>query len=213
MDEPVWTWRHVAEDVEIAFAGKGITADRESAARSALAGVAEVSWLEQVHSSSVLAARPGCTGSGDALVSQVPHRALVIATADCVPILVAGRDTVGAIHAGWRGLVRGIIPGTLARVAALRAWIGPAIGACCYEVGDEVAAEVATASAGHVVRPGRRGRPHLDLVAAATEQLRRAGVRDVDVLETCTCCDDRLWSYRRDGRAAGRNLAMIQKLS
>ena len=97
-----------------------------------------------------------------------------------------------------------------AEPARWSAWIGPAIGACCYEVGDEVALEVAAASAPEVVVPGRAERPHLDLAAAALAQLRRAGVGAVVRVAACTHCDETtLWSYRREGKGAGRNLAFI----
>jgi hypothetical protein len=105
--------------------------------------------------------------------------------------------------------------GATVRAAAPRperwtAWIGPAIGACCYEVGYEVAEEVAAASAPEVVTFGPAGRPHLDLPGAARRQLEMAGVDDVRCLVRCTRCDaERLWSYRRQGKAAGRNYGFI----
>ena len=90
-------------------------------------------------------------------------------TADCVPVLVAGPEGLAAIHAGWRGIVGGIIPATLARMkgepAEWTAWVGPAIGACCYEVGDDVARQVVGASGPEVAIPGPAGKPHLDLPA------------------------------------------------
>jgi copper oxidase (laccase) domain-containing protein len=88
--------------------------------------------------------------------------------------------------------------------------VGPAIGACCYEVGEEVAARVVAASAPEVAVAGPAGRPHLDLPHAARLQLAAAGVAEVIVLPRCTRCDEEnLYSYRREGRRAGRNLAFI----
>ena len=88
--------------------------------------------------------------------------------------------------------------------------LGPAIGPCCYEVGDEVAARVAAVSDPTVVVPSRGPRPHLDPHAAILSQLRQAGVEQVHRVPDCTHCSaDSLWSYRREGPGAGRNLALI----
>ena len=117
------------------------------------------------------------------------------------------------MHAGWRGIAGGIVPRTLAALELpeqARAWIGPAIGACCYEVGDEVAAAVAEASTEEAVVPGRGARPHLDLQAAVERQLTDCGIGAVSRLEVCTRCHpDLLWSYRREGARAGRNISFL----
>ncbi len=191
-------------------------------------GAPPVAWAKQIHSARVLPAVPnapsmgseyeGCCGEGDALV--VPRSvglALAIATADCVPVLFAGPSALGAAHAGWRGLASGVIEATieeLARLgdsaASLTAWIGPAIGPCCYEVDDDVAAEIARAGGPDAVRKGPRGKPHLDLHHAAEVQLRAAGIKRISTTRPCTRCDgENLWSYRRDGARAGRNLAFV----
>jgi YfiH family protein len=135
-------------------------------------------------------------------------------TADCVPVLLGGGSRIAAVHAGWRGIAAGIVGAALTRLGVpgreLIAWLGPAIGACCYEVGDEVAREVAAASGSAVVADGPRGRPHLDLAAAVAAQLRRGGVEQLRTVDRCTRCDDgRLWSYRREGPEAGRNVAFV----
>jgi polyphenol oxidase len=135
-----------------------------------------------------------------------------------VPVLIAGPRGVAAVHAGWRGLAGGVIPSTLEAAAESlggtpqdwTAWVGPAIGACCYEVGYDVAAAIAAASDADTVTPGPAGRPHLDLPAAARMQLLAAGLQTVYAPPRCTRCDEEhLWSYRREGKAAGRNLAFI----
>jgi len=124
------------------------------------------------------------------------------------------------VHAGWRGLVAGAIGAAVARLAglapdghsggALSAWIGPSIGPCCYEVGDEVAEAIASAAGPSAVVRRPEGRPHVDLQAAARLQLAAHGVRAISSLALCTRCHpDLLWSYRRDGAAAGRNLAFV----
>jgi YfiH family protein len=169
--------------------------------------------MRQVHGATVLAAHAGACGEGDALVTTEAGLALVVVTADCVPILLAGSDRVAAVHAGWRGLVAGVIAAALEKFddpGRVVAWIGPAIGPCCYEVGEEVAAPVVARSAALVRSTGPRGRPHLDLPLAAAIELSRRGVAQVRRLAVCTACHPgTLESYRREGAAAGRNLSSI----
>lgn len=186
--------------------------EREAALRRVLPEGIEPAWLRQVHSATVRDACPGDNGPGDALVTEQRELALAVVTADCVPILLAGDRGIAAVHAGWRGLAASILAAALERIGAgsITAWIGPAIGGCCYEVGDDVARQVCAASSPAVARDGPRGRPHLDLVKAARIQLERRGDVHVRTLEACTRCDEtHLWSYRREGPAAGRNVAAI----
>ncbi len=209
--------------VEVRFVGRGPAASRAAERAAVLAGMEPgaappVAWARQIHSAEVLSAVAGECGAGDALWTAEPGLALSIATADCVPVVLAGPEGIAAVHAGWRGLAAGILPRTVETVAAAlgadpagwRAWIGPAIGPCCYEVGDEVASQVAAASVPEVVVAGAAGKPHLDLAAAAAAQLRAAGVGGSETIAACTRCgEDHLWSYRRDGKGGGRNLAFI----
>ncbi len=127
----------------------------------------------------LLDARPGRNGPGDALTTKWPRLALTVVTADCVPVLMAGGGRIAAVHAGWRGLAESILPAAIGRFEsdpeAIVALVGPAIGPCCYEVGPEVAEKVCAASAGDVMRDGPRGRPHLDLAAAAKTQPGKRG--------------------------------------
>jgi purine-nucleoside/S-methyl-5'-thioadenosine phosphorylase / adenosine deaminase len=209
-----WLWQARRGDVEVRFTGRGPTNDREGVLRAIAPSAPPLAWAKQVHSAVALPARPGACGEGDALFTQEAGLALSVATADCVPVLIAGRQGLAAIHAGWRGIAAGVIPATLDRMkgrpAEWTAWIGPAIGACCYEVGEEVAERVVAASAPEVAVCGPAGRPHLDLPGAVRLQLAAAGVGEVIVLPRCTRCDgERLWSYRREGRRAGRNFAFI----
>jgi YfiH family protein len=182
----------------------------------------EVAWAEQIHSARVLEASAGSCGEGDALVADRPGLALSVVTADCVPVLLASCDRGGpiaAVHAGWRGIAAEIVARTLDRLAvpaaSLVAWIGPAIGPCCYEVGPDVAERVARVSTPDAVRPSPDsaavpGNPHLDLRRAVRAQLEAAGVEDVRSVECCTRCHPReLWSYRREGERAGRNYSFV----
>lgn len=159
---------------------------------------------------------------GDAVVARRAGHAAGVRVADCVPILVGDVETrvAVAVHAGWKGVVAGVIeagvralgaPGR--RVAA----IGPCIGPCCFEVGADVAASIAEAAGdpGVVVRRHEdAGRPKamVDLRRAARARLRAEGLADVDVDDVggCTRCDPGLYySFRRDGDASGRLLAVV----
>jgi len=156
----------------------------------------------------------------DALASAAPGAALGVGTADCVPVLLAGPHSgaVGAAHAGWRGLCGGTleaVAGALrhrhgAAPDELLAAVGPCIGPCCYEVGEDVAARFA-AIPGAVI--ARRPRPHLDLVAAAHHALLAAGLSPERIsvpAGLCTRCQSELFfSYRRDGEATGHHLSVV----
>jgi polyphenol oxidase len=171
--------------------------------------------LKQVHSARCLAvSSPGCTGEGDALITDRPGVALSIRTADCFPILLADpeRRAVAAIHAGWRGTEQGIVGRTIDAMCSdfdtspgqIVAAIGPGIGVCCYEVGEDVAQ-----------RFGLKGAGRLDLAAVNREQLNRAGVpaSRIDTLGHCTRCESELFhSYRRDREQAGRMISFIRIL-
>ena len=205
-------WTDRLERIEVRFVGRG-PGDRMAAAAAAGAP-RDIAWCRQIHSARVLPAAAGGCGEGDALVTPRPDLALSVVTADCVPVLLAGDGELASIHAGWRGIAAGIVAATLERLATpaggLTAWLGPAIGPCCYEVGEEVAERVGAASDGAVLRPGRGPRPHLDLHAAVASQLRYAGLERLHRVPDCTrCSSGTLWSYRREGPGAGRNLAFI----
>lgn len=170
-----------------------------------------------MHGGAVVEARPGHSGSADALVSGRDDLALVVVTADCVPVLLGAGGRIAAVHAGWRGIVAGVVPAAISRLAAgaasVTAWVGPAIGVCCYEVGEEVAGQVvAAAGSSRCVHRAGGARPHLDLRSAVEAQLVAAGVAEVRHLDLCTRCHPEwLWSYRREGPRAGRNLAGITR--
>jgi YfiH family protein len=156
-------------------------------------------------------------GEKDILATALPEVALVVQTADCVPILLRGGNAVAAAHAGWRGSAAnaaGAAVRTLADLGAapesVDAWIGPSIGPCCYQVGGEVAAQFA----GEFARRDCAGKFRLDLKAVNAAQLEGAGVSRarISVHPGCTKCGgDRYASFRRDGAAAGRMIAMIAR--
>jgi YfiH family protein len=154
----------------------------------------------QTHSAVVRRARAGEKGKpGDGLWADEPGVPLLVLTADCLPIALARRDRSGlaVLHAGWRGLLGGIVEAGVAALGGGRisAAVGPAIGPCCYEVGPEVAERFEPLL--------RRGR-HLDLWSAAERRLRDAGCASVERLDLCTHCNpDLFFSYRRDGKPYG----------
>lgn len=156
-------------------------------------------------------------GEGDAIVLTQPGALIAVRVADCVPILLSAPGAVAAVHAGWRGTAAGIVTHALqallarsgAAPDAVRAAIGPCIGSCCYEVGDEVAAALAqVAPAPIALRPGPR-RPHADLRAVNESLLHAAGVRQVEQVGPCTRCSPDHFSHRRDGEATGRLAGVI----
>lgn len=209
-----WVWRDRRGPVEVVFTGRGSGGEREEVLRRIEPAAPPVAWAKQIHSATALPAHPGLCGEGDALFSPEPGLVLSVVTADCVPVLLAGPKGLAAVHAGWRGIAAGVVPAAIEaaveRPEEWTAWIGPAVGACCYEVGEDVATRVAEASHPGVVTSGPGERPHLDLQAAVRHQLESAGIGEIIAVSHCTRCDaERLWSYRREGKAAGRNLAFI----
>jgi YfiH family protein len=174
----------------------------------------------QVHSNRVVEATVGrdpCEADG--LWTDSNGLALAVVTADCVPILlVHDGGPVAAVHAGWRGVaeqIPAIAVRTLRSVAgkgAVTAVLGPAIRACCYEVGWPVAQRLASVGGAGCVVPapssGAGRRPHADLALAARWQLVGSGVEDVRILPFCTRCDPRWHSFRRDG-SGGHNLSAV----
>lgn len=180
--------------------------------------------LQQVHGTTVR--RAGVALPGDAILSSDAGTAVAIVTADCVPLLLAaaGGRHVAAVHAGWRGAAAGIVEKAFRALVAeagsagaTSAWIGPAAGGCCYEVGDEVVEALRAGAAGEErgamwLLPGRRERPHVDLRAYVAAQLRALGIAPEDITRRpeCTICDSKWPSYRRQGKAAGRLWSAIR---
>lgn len=143
---------------------------------------------------------------GDALWTEERGLALMLITADCLPVAVAraNGDTPGlaVLHVGWRGLLEGIAAAAVERLGKgrLQAVIGPGIGPCCYEVGDEVAGPFRERFGDEVLH-GR----NLDLYGATEKALLAAGCGRVERVEMCTSCHpDLFFSHRRDGARTGR---------
>jgi YfiH family protein len=173
----------------------------------------ELATVKHVHSNLIVVADcKGMCGEGDALVTNRPELAVAVRTADCYPILLADsrHRAVAAVHAGWRGTRARIIQMALKKMSVefgssptdVHAAIGPGIGVCCYEVGEEVASQF-----------GFDSRTHLDLVSENRKQLEASGVQpqNIEALGVCTFCDaERFFSYRREKEKAGRMTSYIR---
>jgi YfiH family protein len=197
----------------------------------------ELVTVRQVHGAVVQVVRRGegvlstpdgrAVLQGDGLVTSEPGLMLGVQTADCVPVLMAdtrGR-AVGAFHAGWRGTVERIVEVGVrtmveefgSRPGDLIAAVGPSIGPCCFEVGDEVAAEFA----GEVVSRAANGRARVDLWEANRRQLLAAGLlpEAIRVVGECTVCTRtpegrrRYFSHRAESGVTGRMLNVIGVVS
>jgi polyphenol oxidase len=158
----------------------------------------------QVHSPRVNRAEAGAKGTpGDALWTDERELPVLALTADCVPVALvrrSGKPAVCVVHAGRIGILDGVLAEAARALGDdLAAAIGPAIGPCCYEVGDEVANPYRARFGNAIAGAGR-----LDLWQAADVALRQAGVEHVHRFDLCTACNaDLFFSYRRDGSPRG----------
>jgi YfiH family protein len=187
--------------------------------RAALQG-GRLLLLRQVHGATVVEAPWEGWPEADAAVAGSPGWLLGIQTADCLPVLLVDpkRGLVAAAHAGWRGTAAGVAARAVAALAErgsrpedIVAALGPSIGPCCYESGDEVR-KAFSPSGESFFQPGPNGRPHLDLRAANTRQLVDSGLRPEAVhhVRDCTRCRaDLYYSYRREGKAAGLMISFV----
>ena len=139
----------------------------------------------------------------DAQATSNPDLTPLVMVADCLPVAMVGPDGVAMAHCGWRGLAGGIVGAAAGAVRAEAAAVGPGIGPCCYEVGEEVL------SAFEGLDGVARGRM-LDLTAVATALLDRAGVDAIESSGLCTSCNPELfYSHRRDGERTGRQAGLV----
>jgi polyphenol oxidase len=163
----------------------------------------ELRWHDRRQKPRVYADVVKSPEEADAQATAEPGLAPLVMVADCLPIALSGPGGVAMVHAGWRGLAGGIVARAAERVRADAAAIGPGIGPCCYEVGEEVLAEFADLEG---VAVGRM----LDLTAVATRLLERAAVEQIDASGLCTSCNpELLFSHRRDGERTGRQAGLV----
>jgi YfiH family protein len=194
--------------------------------------------VKQVHGGRAVEADAAAGTEADAIVGRAGARPLAAAAgptgrsgpvavgvrvADCVPLLLADPRTgdVAAVHAGWRGVVAKVVPAAIEALAGLDppgrvplfAAIGPCIGACCFEVGRDVGAQIADACGkGRVVVWAAQDKVYVDLRAAVRAQLQARGVPDAHIEDVPGCTKHeaaRFHSHRRDGADSGRMLAAI----
>jgi polyphenol oxidase len=169
-------------------------------------------WVRQVHADGVVRVLgAGLAGEADSLITEETGISLVVAVADCVPVALVGAGGVGMVHSGWRGTLSGVAEKAARELGEepVRAYIGPCIRDCCYEVSEELAKEFAREFGSGVVS-GR----HLSLPAAIRTDLKRVGVQEIHDLGLCTSCrPDLFYSHRKQGPQTGRNLAAVARVA
>jgi hypothetical protein len=182
---------------------------RVCAAVGADAETATMAW--QVHGGAVTEAKPRgilertTFDKCDGLWTREPGQAMALVTADCYPVAVVranGEPALCVLHVGWRGLLDGIAESGVEALGPgpLQAIVGPGIGPCCYEVGEEVAEPFRRRFGESVLVDG-----NLDLAAATEQALREAGVETIERTGHCTACEPELFfSHRRDRGRTGR---------
>jgi polyphenol oxidase len=167
-------------------------------------------WLEQVHGTVVANAdAAACRVQADACIARQRGSVCVVMTADCLPVLLCDEagTVVAAAHAGWKGLVSGVIEATVKEMGVapqnLMAWLGPAIGPEAFEVGAEVrtAFMAHDAKAAEAFAPlGEQGKFHADIYQLARQRLNALGIANISGGTFCTYHQrDKFFSYRRDG--------------
>jgi len=177
----------------------------------------EPAWVKQVHGTAVIeAARAAPDAEADGVVAHHTGMVCAVMTADCLPVLLTDRagKSVGIAHAGWRGLAGGIVENVVLAMDEpprdLIAYVGPGIGARCYEVGEDVRKAFVDRdpAAARSFAPRQNGKYLVDLYGLARQRLAAAGVAEVHGGEFCTASEERFFSFRRD-RTTGRMASLI----
>ncbi len=194
-----------------------VLANREQLAQQAKLPSAPL-WLQQVHGTRVIEANDWHAGiDADASYSKQPEQVCTVLTADCLPVLFTNADgsQVAAAHAGWRGLLNGVLENTVSRFScrkdAIMAWLGPAIGPEQFKVGVEVYDAFISRSAEAEKAFHPHGTDHFfaDIYLLARQRLNQLGIESVFGGEHCTVSEaNRFFSYRRDGDT-GRMASLI----
>jgi YfiH family protein len=208
---------------------------------------AALATCNQIHSANIVHASVSAWrehASCDALWSDQPHTALGIKVADCLPVTIIddAHGVIANVHSGWRGAVQRITDATLDALArdsafdpaTARAWLGPAIRVCCFEVGEEVVEQFRASypNADAFVDRTRGPKPHIDTAALTKSVLEARGITRIVDVDICTKCDrgaaelrgfevaqpgdpatpqPLFHSYRRDPKRGGRNLAIVAR--
>jgi len=173
----------------------------DDAIRLELSGLLEIpsswAWVRQMHGVTVVEPdRPGLGAEADALITTDPALPIAISVADCLPVALVADGAVGLVHAGWRGAAAGVVAAAASALAARghpprAAVIGPGIGSCCFEVGEDVAKQF----------PENRAHTSWGAVSVDLQGVVAADLDEIDVhvVSGCTHHEDRFHSYRRDG--------------
>jgi YfiH family protein len=203
---------HVGDDVDAVRQNRALLAASQGWTDQPL-------WLDQVHGPLVVRAETAQgTPKADGSVTATPGQALAVLTADCLPVLACDREgtVIGAFHAGWKGLLAGVLENGLAAMGRpagdLLTWIGPAIGAGSYQIGPEVRDAYLADDPAHEADFADDGPGHwrFDLAAAARRRLERAGVAEVAGGRWDTFADaDLFFSHRRQA-PCGRMATVIR---
>ena len=205
---------HTGDDPEVV--------ERNRSDLSAALGVGGFMTTRQVHGTEVLRVGEGRTrahgelGVADALQTDTARFAVAVLTADCVPLALASEQAgdLSVVHIGWRGLASGMVQRAVASFGSsqdLVASIGPAIGPCHYEVGEEVISAVQKGTDQAALTRTDGSSLFLDLPGTVERVLRRAGLQEVERAEECTACEEgRFFSYRRDGRTGRQGLVAMR---
>ena len=194
------------------YPGKIVPSDLLPLVESRFGLKTSLTTCNQVHSATVVQAAPEeawreCDAC-DALWTSDRGVSIAVKVADCLPVTLFDADShvLANIHSGWRGAVQGITDRTIDEAplqpASTRAWLGPSIRVCCFEVGEEVAERFDDRFVDRSYP-----KPHVDLVAFTADVLRARGITQISDSELCTRCESSIFhSYRREGPGGGRNL-------
>lgn len=202
---------HVNDDPAVVMANR-------QRLRQNLALPHEPVWLDQVHSADTINVDCAQTNlQGDAAYSETAQKVCAILTADCLPLLVTNRQgsKIAAIHAGWRGLVGGVIDATLRALkipgADCLVWLGPAIGPDHFEVGAEVREQFIIRNPDYAAafKAIKHDKWLADIYHLAKINLRQLGINQVFGGGLCTYCNPQFYSYRREHGVAGRMASLI----
>jgi polyphenol oxidase len=182
--------------------------------------IPQVFWRKQIHGDDILVALGGVGASkgcsdADAYITHEKNLPIALRTADCVPVFIFDPRlcVIGLAHAGWRGTYKSIAVKTVqkmqekyaSQLSDLKIVLGPSIRECCYQVGEEFRHYFPA------YVQDREGFLYADVVSANRDQLLQAGVRQENIFDSgiCTCCNKNYFSFRRDGKKAGRMISLM----
>lgn len=202
---------------------RNVQANREQIAETLAASDSDARTTWQVHGSDVVVVRgrdpqPWPPPQADAIVTVNTETPLTMRFADCVPLVYVDpvKRAFGLAHAGWRGTLGGVGAAMVQTMRAafdsqphnIRVGIGPSIGPCCYEIGEDVDARFRAAfgpQADSFIHRRSHAKPHLDLWSANEYVLRQAGVEQIETAKMCTATStDEFYSHRAEGGNTGR---------